>query len=65
MVLNEKTVQQQLRLSAFKITDLASTLFEATDKFGYLRRLKYGDQDGFTLTEKGIRFVRQLTAEPE
>jgi hypothetical protein len=57
MVLNERSVQRQLRFSPFKITDSASTLLGATEKFGYLRRLENRNQNDFNLTEKGIPFV--------
>ena len=65
MKVNAKTVQQQLRVSAFKIPDPASALLEGTDKFGYLKRVENEEPTHFVLTEKGLQFVRRLPAEPE
>ncbi len=58
-------VQQQLRLSAFKITDIPSALQEASEKRGYLSKRAGRGQGAFVLTDKGLQLVNRLPAMPE
>jgi len=60
--LKASMVQQQLRLSAFKIADIPSALNEASDTLEFLERRAQPEQDVFLLTKHGLRLVNRLPA---
>ncbi|MFX1403965.1 MAG: hypothetical protein ACFE9D_05780 [Promethearchaeota archaeon] len=63
--LTASMVQQQLRLSPYKINNISVVLQEASEKHGYLKRKPGTDQEVFVLTEVGANVVKQLPRAPE
>jgi len=58
-------VQQQLRLSPYKISNISAALKEAAEKHGCLRNKSNTDREMFVLTEEGLNIIKQLPRAPE
>jgi hypothetical protein len=59
-VLTADFVENQLRFSAYKISNVADALQNALDNYSYFKRKHKNDVEEFLLTEKGIRIVKEL-----